>query len=84
MIFVPKAMYLYQKQCIIFRIVSTFEVLKVKDMNPVIQFIVEHAAECIVGAVILIAFGMLYWLLWRTAKSERREKPEKDAAIDPR
>ena len=53
-------------------------------MNPVIQFIVEHAAECIVGAVILIAFGMLYGLIWRTAQSERPEKPEKDAAIDPR
>ena len=57
--------------------------LKVKGMNPVIQFIVEHAAECIVGAVILIAFGMLYGLIWRTVKSERPEKPEKDAAIDP-
>ncbi len=52
-------------------------------MNPVIQFIVEHAAECIVGAVILIAFGMLYGLIWRTVKSERPEKQEKDAAIDP-
>lgn len=57
--------------------------LKTKVMNPVIQFIVEHAAECIVGAVILIAFGMLYGLIWRTVQSERREKPEKDTAIDP-
>ncbi len=52
-------------------------------MSPVIQFIVEHAAECIVGAVILIAFGMLYGLIWRTAQSERPEKPEEDAATDP-
>lgn len=52
-------------------------------MNPVIQFIIEHAAECIVGAVILIAFGMLYGLVWRTAQSERPEKLGKDASIDP-
>jgi hypothetical protein len=26
---------------------------------------------------------MLYGLIWRTVKSERPEKPEKDAAIDP-
>lgn len=33
-------------------------------------FIIEHAAELIIGTALVIAFIWLYWLVWRTSKHD--------------
>ena len=70
---VPKAMFLYEKECRVSPQVRTFAA-----MNAIIAYITGHAAEFIVGAAVVAAFVWLYWLVWRTANNEHREEREKD------